>query len=95
MGTNCFCKFLDQIGPITNTVSDAAEILYSISGKDPHDSTCLDNPVPNYLLDINKSIKNIKIGIIEECFNHPGLDPEVKSSVHSAVERFRSLGVNP
>ena len=91
-GLIAFASSLDQIGPITNTVSDAAEILYSISGKDPLDSTCLDKPVPNYLSDLDKSIKGIKIGIIEECFNHPGLDPEVKVSVQSGVERFRSLG---
>jgi len=55
-GLVAFASSLDQIGPITNTVSDAAEILYSISGKDPFDSTCLDKPVPNYLTDLNKSI---------------------------------------
>ena len=91
-GLIAFASSLDQIGPITNTVSDAAEILYSISGKDYLDSTCLDKPVPNYLADLDKSIKGIKIGIIEECFDHPGLDPEVKESVLSGIERFRSLG---
>ena len=91
-GLVAFASSLDQIGPITNTVSDAAEILYSISGKDPLDSTCLDIPVPNYLRDLNKSIKNLKIGIIKECFEHPGLNPEVKNSVLSGVERFKTLG---
>tara|TARA_B100001989_G_scaffold14758_1_gene9168 strand:+ start:2809 stop:4257 length:1449 start_codon:yes stop_codon:yes gene_type:complete len=91
-GLIAFASSLDQIGPITNTVSDAAEILYSISGKDPFDSTCLDKPVPNYLNDLNKSIKDIKIGIIKECFEHPGLNPEVKESVLLGVERFKKLG---
>ncbi len=91
-GLIAFASSLDQIGPITNTVSDAAEILYSISGKDPYDSTCLDKPVPNYLEDLNKSIKDLKIGIIKECFDHPGLNSEVKESVLSGVERFRNLG---
>jgi len=91
-GLIAFASSLDQIGPITNTVSDAAEILYSISGKDPLDSTCLDKPVPNYLTDLNKSIKDLKIGIIRECFEHPGLNPEVKESVLSGVERFKTLG---
>ncbi len=91
-GLVAFASSLDQIGPITNTVSDAAEILYSISGKDPFDSTCLDKPVPNYLTDLNKSIKDLKIGIIKECFEHPGLNPEVKESVLSGVDRFQSLG---
>jgi len=91
-GLVAFASSLDQIGPITNTVSDAAEILYSISGKDPLDSTCLDKPVPNYLSDLNKSIKDLKIGLIRECFEHPGLNPEVKESVLSGVERFQTLG---
>jgi len=91
-GLVAFASSLDQIGPITNTVSDAAEILYSISGKDPFDSTCLDKPVPNYLSDLNKSIKDLKIGIIKECFEHPGLNPEVKESVLSGVDRFKTLG---
>jgi len=91
-GLVAFASSLDQIGPITNTVSDAAEILYSISGKDPLDSTCLDKPIPNYLNNLNKSIKDLKIGIIKECFEHPGLNPEVKDSVTNGVERFRNLG---
>jgi len=91
-GLVAFASSLDQIGPITNTVSDAAEILYSISGKDPFDSTCLDKPVPYYLTDLNKSIKGLKIGIIKECFEHPGLNPEVKESVLSGVDRFKTLG---
>ncbi len=91
-GLVAFASSLDQIGPITNNVSDAAEILYSISGKDPFDSTCLEKPVPNYLSNLNKSIKGIKIGIIKECFEHQGLNPEVKESVLSGVERFKTLG---
>ena len=91
-GLVAFASSLDQIGPITNTVSDAAEILYSISGKDPFDSTCLDKPVPNYLNDLNKSINGLKIGIIKECFEHPGLNQEVKESVLSGVDRFKTLG---
>jgi len=91
-GLVAFASSLDQIGPITNTVSDAAEILYFISGKDPFDSTCLDKPVPNYLSNLNKSIKGLRIGIIKECFEHPGLNPEVKDSVLNGVERFKNLG---
>ncbi len=91
-GLIAFASSLDQIGPITNSVADAAEILYSIAGKDPYDSTCLDKPIPNYIKDLNKSIKDLKIGIIKECFDHPGLNTEVKESVLSGVERFRNLG---
>ena len=91
-GLIAFASSLDQIGPITNSVSDAAEILYAISGKDPHDSTCLDKPVPNYLAEINQSIVGLKVGVIDECLEHPGLNPEVRQSVLLGIERFKSLG---
>ena len=91
-GLVAFASSLDQIGPITNTVSDAAEILYLISGKDPLDSTCLNKPVPNYLSNLNRSIKGLRIGIIKECFEHQGLNKEVKKSVLSGVDRFKTLG---
>ncbi len=91
-GLIAFASSLDQIGPITNTVSDAAEILSVISGNDPFDSTSLDFPVPDYISSLNKSIKGLKIGIIKECLEHPGLDNEVKISIESSIQRFQSLG---
>ena len=91
-GLIAFASSLDQIGPITNNVSDAAELLHIISGKDPYDSTSLDKPVPNYLLDLNNSIKGLRIGLINECFEHQGLNPEVKESVLRSVEIFKQLG---
>ena len=91
-GLIAFASSLDQIGPITNSVSDAAEILYAISGKDPLDSTCLDKPVPNYIAEINQSIVGLKVGVIDECLEHPGLNPEVRQSVLLSIERFKSLG---
>jgi len=91
-GLIAFASSLDQIGPITNTVSDAAEILSVISGNDPYDSTSLDLPVPDYISNLNKSIKGLKIGIIKECLDHPGLDSEVKKSVEKSIKRFQSLG---
>ena len=91
-GLIAFASSLDQIGPLTNNVSDAAEILFAISGKDQLDSTSLDFPVPDYLNDLNNSIKGLKIGVINECFDHPGLNDEVKKSVINGVERFKSLG---
>ena len=48
--------------------------------------------MPQYLTNLDQSIKGIKIGVIDECFDHPGLDPQVKESVLSSVERFSSLG---
>ena len=91
-GLIAFASSLDQIGPITNSVSDAAEILYAISGKDPYDSTSLDFPVPDYMANLDNSIKGLKIGIIKEFIEHPGLDNEVKISVLNSIEKFESFG---
>jgi len=91
-GLIAFASSLDQIGPITNTVSDAAEILSVISGNDPLDSTSLDFPVPDYISSLNQSIKGLKIGIIKECLEHQGLDDEVKASIEKSIQRFQSLG---
>jgi len=91
-GLIAFASSLDQIGPITNTVSDAAEILSVISGNDPLDSTSLDFPVPDYISSLNNSIKGLKIGIIKECLDHQGLDDEVKASIEKSIQRFQSLG---
>jgi len=93
-GLIAFASSLDQIGPITNSVSDAAEILSVISGNDPFDSTSLEFPVPDYISSLNKSIKGLKIGIIIECLEHPGLDDEVKTSIEKSIQRFKSLGAD-
>ncbi len=91
-GLIAFASSLDQVGPFANNVSDAAEILQVISGKDEFDSTTVDIPVPNYLESLSKSIKGIKIGLIDNCFEHEGLASDVKESVLGAASLLESLG---
>ena len=91
-GLIAFASSLDQVGPFANNVSDAAEILQVISGKDERDSTTVDIPVPNYLESLSKSIKGIKIGLIDNCFEHEGLAPDVKDSVLGSASLFEQLG---
>ena len=91
-GLIAFASSLDQVGPFANNVSDAAEILQVISGKDEHDSTTVDMPVPNYLESLSKSIKGLKIGLIDNCFQHEGLATDVKESVLSAASLLENLG---
>lgn len=92
-GLTAFASSLDQIGPITKTVRDAAILLEVISGFDPKDATSLDSPVPNYStgLDQSKSLKGKKLGLPREYFVK-GMDPEVEQAVRAAVEKCRSLG---
>ncbi len=91
-GLIAFASSLDQVGPFANNVSDAAEILQVISGKDKFDSTTVDVPVPNYLENLSKSIKGLKIGLIDNCFQHEGLALDVKESVLSSASLLESLG---
>ena len=91
-GLIAFASSLDQVGPFANNVSDAAEILQVISGKDEFDSTTVDIPVPNYLEILSKSIKGMKIGLIDNCFQHEGLAADVKESVLDAASLFENLG---
>ena len=92
-GLIAFASSLDQIGPFTNNVNDAAEILQVIAGKDSLDSTCLNAPVPNYSEYLQKPIKGMKIGLIKECFEQDGISPEVKKSVLKAADKLKTLGI--
>ena len=91
-GLIAFASSLDQVGPFANNVSDAAEILQVISGKDEFDSTTVDIPVPNYLESLSKSIKGMKIGLIDNCFDHEGLATDVKESVLGSASLLENLG---
>ena len=91
-GLIAFASSLDQVGPFANNVSDAAEILQVIAGKDELDSTTVDIPVPNYLVNLTKSIKGLKIGLIDDCFEHEGLANDVKKSVLNSASLLENLG---
>ena len=91
-GLVAFASSLDQVGPFATTVSDAAELLQAIAGEDPRDSTCLKAPVPNYREALGRSVSGLRIGVVRECFDQEGLDPQVKASVLAAADLLQSLG---
>ena len=91
-GLIAFASSLDQVGPFANNVSDAAEILQVIAGKDEFDSTTVDVPVPNYLENLSRSVQGMKIGLIDDCFEHKGLANDVKKSVLESASLFEKLG---
>jgi len=91
-GLVAFASSLDQVGPFATTVSDAAELLQAIAGEDPRDSTCLKAPVPNYREALGRSVSGLRIGVVRECFDQEGLDPQVKASVLAAADVLQSLG---
>jgi aspartyl-tRNA(Asn)/glutamyl-tRNA(Gln) amidotransferase subunit A len=86
-----FASSLDHIGPLTKTVSDAALILHTIAGRDPMDSTSADVPVPDYVAELDRPVRGLKLGVAKEYFGD-GLDEEVRRAVESAIEKLRSLG---
>lgn len=92
-GLVAFASSLDQIGPITRTVEDAALLMNIISGKDEKDSTSSNNPVPNFLDFIGKDIKGIKIGIPSEFFSED-LDKQIKDIVLNAVKSLEKEGAD-
>lgn len=90
-GLMAFASSLDQIGPFTKTVKDAALAMNVISGIDDYDSTLEDMDVPNYLEALTGDIKGMKIGIPKEYFIE-GLNPEVKKIVDNSIEILKELG---
>ena len=91
-GLVAFASSLDQVGPFSTSVADAAEILQAIAGADRRDATCLNAPVPDYSAALGQPVRGLRVGLIRECFDQPGLDPQVKSSVLAAAARLESLG---
>ncbi|HLP78350.1 MAG TPA: Asp-tRNA(Asn)/Glu-tRNA(Gln) amidotransferase subunit GatA, partial [Candidatus Paceibacterota bacterium] len=90
-GLVAFASSLDQIGPFTKDVRDAATLLEVLSGNDPADSTSVPQPVPHYASALTGDIKGLKIGIAKE-YMIGGLDPEVKQSVDAAIKQLEKLG---
>jgi aspartyl-tRNA(Asn)/glutamyl-tRNA(Gln) amidotransferase subunit A len=91
-GLVAFASSLDQVGPFTTNVADAAELLQVIAGEDPRDSTCLKAPVPDYRAALEQPVRGLKVGIVRECFEAEGLDPQVKASVMAAAAQLQALG---
>ena len=90
-GLVAFASSLDQIGPITKSSEDAALLLSAIAGKDPLDSTSIDNVEPNPLSKLNGDIKGFKIGIPKEYFSNE-LDPKILNHINKAIKKLESLG---
>jgi aspartyl-tRNA(Asn)/glutamyl-tRNA(Gln) amidotransferase subunit A len=90
-GLVAFASSLDQIGPFTKDVRDAAIILGVIAGHDPNDSTSIPQPVPNYASKLTGNIKGLKLGLPKE-YMIGGLDTEVNSAIDAAVKNFQELG---
>jgi aspartyl-tRNA(Asn)/glutamyl-tRNA(Gln) amidotransferase subunit A len=90
-GLIAFASSLDHVGPLTKTVRDAAIVLQVIAGRDPMDSTSAAVPVPDYVGELEKPVRGLRIGVAKEYFGE-GLDPEVRAAVERAIEKLAILG---
>ncbi len=90
-GLIAFASSLDQIGPITKDVTDAALLLSFIAGHDPKDSTSVDYPVPDYLKALVPEVKGVKVGVPKEYFIE-GMEEGVEKAVQEAIDCLKELG---
>ena len=90
-GLVAFASSLDQIGPLTKTVRDGALIMNAMAGHDPHDSTSLTEPVPDYAAGLGKDLRGLRLGLPKE-YLIEGIDPQVRTAIDAAVKQLHSLG---
>jgi aspartyl-tRNA(Asn)/glutamyl-tRNA(Gln) amidotransferase subunit A len=90
-GLIAFASSLDHIGPLAKTVKDAAIVLRTIAGRDPMDSTSADLPVPDYVAELAKPVRGLKLGVAKEYFGE-GLDNAVGQAVEAAIDKLKRLG---
>lgn len=90
-GLVAFASSLDCIAPVANNPKDIALLLSQIAGRDTKDSTSAPVPVPDYMAELNKPVRGMRLGIPKEFFGE-GLDPEVKSIIETGIRNAASLG---
>lgn len=90
-GLVAYGSSLDQVGPITKTVADAALLLSVIAGQDGHDSTSWPGDVPDYVQALDGGVKGLRIGVPAEFFIE-GIEPDVEAAVRAAIAQLEALG---
>ncbi len=90
-GLVAFASSLDQIGVFAREVEDVARVLGVIAGRDPHDSTSADVPVPDYTAALTGDVQRARLGFPRALFGK-GLDEEVKTAVEAVIGVYRELG---
>ncbi len=90
-GLIAFASSLDRIGPVTNTVKDAAMVLKVLAGQDPLDATSSAEPVGDYVASLKQPVAGLKVGVPAEYFGE-GLDPEVRAAVERTIAQLETAG---
>ncbi len=89
-GLVAFASSLDQIGPFTHTVADAAVALQVVAGHDEHDSTSIPEPVPDYSAVLDRGVDGLRVGRITDL--PEGADPDVVERTEQAFEALAAAG---
>jgi aspartyl-tRNA(Asn)/glutamyl-tRNA(Gln) amidotransferase subunit A len=90
-GVVAMASSLDQTGVLSKDVRDCAAVLQVIAGHDPHDSNCVDIPVPDYAAALTGDVKGLKIAFPREYFG-AGVRPAVREAVLAALKQYEALG---
>ncbi len=90
-GLVAFASSLDQIGPLTRSVEDAALVLNAIAGHDPADSTSLKHDVPDFTEGLSDGIQGMKLGLPKEYFGD-GIHPAVREKIDHTVKGLNAAG---
>jgi aspartyl-tRNA(Asn)/glutamyl-tRNA(Gln) amidotransferase subunit A len=90
-GLIAFASSLDQIGPLTRTVEDAALVMNAIAGYDALDSTSIPKDKVDYTQGLKDGVKGLRVGIVPDYFGD-GIDPRIAETTRTAIGQLESLG---
>jgi aspartyl-tRNA(Asn)/glutamyl-tRNA(Gln) amidotransferase subunit A len=92
-GLIAFASSLDQVGPLTTTAADAAEVLRVIAGADPADATASRQPVADYPAALTGEVQGLRIGV-PRALLADGVDPEIVAAVNGALAQLTARGAS-
>ena len=93
-GLIAFASSLDQIGPFTRTVADAALALQVVGGPDARDATSAPDAQPDYLTALDRGVEGLRVGVVSELLAMEGVAPEVADQARAAAEALEAAGAS-
>ncbi|WCO66390.1 Asp-tRNA(Asn)/Glu-tRNA(Gln) amidotransferase subunit GatA [Iamia majanohamensis] len=93
-GLIAFASSLDQIGPFTRTVADAALALQVVGGPDARDATSAPGTQPDYLAALDRGVEGLRVGVVSELLSMEGVAPEVADQARAAAEALEAAGAS-
>jgi aspartyl-tRNA(Asn)/glutamyl-tRNA(Gln) amidotransferase subunit A len=91
-GLVAFASSLDQIGPLSRTVADAAALYQAIAGHDPRDATSIPEPVRDVSAGLGEGVAGMRVGVVTELCEAEGIQPDVMARVRQAIDALEGAG---